>query len=56
MPTAEKIALVRDRMNAYGDPDEVARLAAAAQPAGALPSFTPPVVRIEEGSPDAVSF
>ena len=56
MPTAEKIAVVRDRMNAYGDPDEVARLAAAAQPAGVLPSFTPPVVRIEEGSPDAVSF
>ena len=54
--TAEKIVALRDTMNGYGDPDELARLAATAEPLRDLPLFAPIATRPEEGIQSAVSF
>ena len=56
LPTAEKIATLRDSMTGYGDPDELARLAATPEPFGDLPLFAPIATRPEEGIHGAVSF
>ena len=55
-PTAEKIAALRETMTMYGDPDELARLAAAAGPEDALPLFASKTVPPAEGIRRAVSF
>ena len=56
LPTAHKIAAVRDRMSVYGEADKLARQAAAVEPPGDMPLFTPMKATIEKGSHGAVSF
>jgi len=56
-PVAEKIAAVRERMQSYGDPDQLVRRAPPPEPSADLPLFSPlrsPVV--EDEVRDVVSF
>ena len=55
-PTANKIAALHDGMMRYGDPDEIARLAAVAEPDDDLPLFAPGTAPSGEGVHRAVSF
>ena len=54
--TAEKIAAVRDRMNAYGDPDELARRDPPPEPLTDLPLFSRHAAATEDEVHGAVSF
>ena len=54
--TEEKIAVVRNRMKGYGDPDHLARQAASAEPLGDLPLFAKRRTRSGEGERRSVSF
>ena len=56
LPTVEKIEALRDQMNRFGDPDELAGSAGIADPLPDLPLFTPVAAEFEEGSHSAVSF
>ena len=56
LSTAEKIAALRDTMDEYGDPDELARCAATAEPVADLPLVAPTGSPPEEGARGAVSF
>ena len=55
-PTAEKIAAVRDRMTAYGDPDRLARRAPPAEPHADLPLFSRRTTGAGDEVHGAVSF
>ena len=55
-PAAEKIAALRDGMTSYGDPEEIARLAAAAETDDEPPLFAPKTAPPREGVRRAVSF
>ena len=55
-PTAEKLAAFRDRMNGYGDPDQLARQAPPAAPLADLPLFSHRTTGAEDEVHDAVSF
>ena len=54
--TAEKLNIFRVTMTGYGDPDELARLAAISEPLEDPPLFAPITTRSDEGAYDAVSF
>ena len=56
LATARKIDALREQMMRYGDPDEIAGSAVVAEPLPDMPLFKPVAVRIEEGTPRAVSF
>ena len=55
-PTVEKIAAVRDRMTAYGDPDRLARWAPPAEPHADLPLFSRRTTEAGDEVHGAVSF
>ena len=55
-PTAEKIAVFRRRMTAYGDPGDLARQVPAADPLADLPLFSHRATIAEDGIDGAVSF
>ena len=54
--TAEKLGTFRETMTEYGDPDELARLAAISELLEDPPLFASITTRSEEGAYDAVSF
>ena len=55
-PAAEKIAALHEGMTSYGDPEDIARLAAAAEAADEPPLFAPGTSPPGEGVRRAVSF
>ena len=55
-PTPERIAAFRDRMTAYGDPDELARRAPPPEPLADLPLFSPRTAGAADEVYGAVSF
>ena len=55
-PTPEKIAAFRDRLTAYGDPDELARWAPSPEPRADLPLFSPRTAGAADEIFGAVSF
>ena len=55
-PTADKIAALRKQMTRYGDPDEIAALAASVELPGDLPLFAPAAAQSERERHSAVSF
>ena len=55
-PAAEKIAALHDAMTSYGDPEEIATLAAAASADDEQPLFAPGTAPPGEGARRAVSF
>ena len=55
-PTAEKLASVRDRMTAYGDPDHLARQVQPVDPMADLPLFTRRATRTHDEVHGAVSL
>ncbi len=56
LPTARKIEALREQLARFGDPDELARLAATSEPFPVPPLFRSLVKECEEGGRDAVSF
>ena len=56
LSTAEKIAAVRNTMNRFGEPDELAKLAATTEPLADLPLFAPIATRRKEELHGAISF
>ena len=54
--TGKRIEALREQMARFGDPDEIASLAATSEPLPDLPLFVPLAARFEEGSYSAVSF
>ena len=56
LPTAEKIAAVRERMTGYGDPDRLARWAPPAEPHSDLPLFSRRTTGTGDEVHGAVSF
>jgi len=56
LPTAEKIAALRDGMMGYGDPDNLASLVIPGEPAEDLPLFSNAMTAPDQGIYGAVSF
>ncbi len=56
LPTAEKIAVVRERITGYGDPDRLARQTPPAEPHADLPLFSRRTTRTGDEVHGAVSF
>ena len=56
LSTADRIAALREQMTRYGDPDEIARLAATAELPEDLPLFAPVAALSEGEHHSAVSF
>ncbi len=56
LPTVEKIAAFREEMLRYGDPNELATLAAPGDSTERLPLFAPVATRANQGNQIALSF
>ncbi len=56
LSTTEKIAAFSDRMMAYGDPEQLARLAISIEPTRDLPLFSDRTARFGKRAQDAISF
>ena len=56
LSTADRIAALREQMTRYGDPDEIAGLAATAETPDDLPLFAPDAAQSEGERHSAISF